>query len=116
MCEIGMAEASQWSETKRVVKRRATCSACGTRLVAGAEYFKHFSVCEGRVCNESICLDCYRDRDEFVAAHDAMIPPPAYFVELLDGCIDEDDEESESTWKPMRARITARYEAARANA
>lgn len=112
MCEIGMEEASVWDETRRVVKRRATCSCCLAELKPGTTYLKHFSICDGHVTNQSICLDCTADRDEFIAAHDALIPPPRYFRELLESCIADGDEESEQKWKPMLERFRAREAAA----
>ena len=108
MCIIELDPCAIWKETERTARKLHRCSTCGTSIGPGQRYTDHFSLQETGPCSEKMCGRCRADRDEFVYAHDGMIPTPSYFLIILEECIAEGDEESEHRWKPMPDAIRNR--------
>ncbi len=114
MCYIDAEPCELWNETKVKARKRHRCSVCQSDINAGVVYLKHFSKFEGEISHGKICPACEADRAMFAAAHDGVSTSPEGFAWLLSDCIADGDEESETKWKPMLARIRARHQSATA--
>lgn len=91
MCSVGeFATCSVFQQNRIVAKRKPQqCDACRRVIPTGATYVRHFSVFEGAVDSEKMCLDCESICDMFAADHDGFRFLPSSMPEILDDCVDE---------------------------
>lgn len=106
MCDIMLDICEVWRETKHTAYKQHRCACCRTPILAGAEYWRHFSIFDHEITSEALCLSCWSDREDFTHAHGELTPTPGAFWQMLLGCIEEDGNESK--WTTMRDNILAR--------
>lgn len=107
MCYIDLDPCEVWVEQFYRAAKPHKCDTCGREIPKGRRYARIFMIFEGEPGTERACLPCFRAGGIFADAHDNMRPTPASLVEMLDQCIDENDE-GVGQWKRMRARIRKR--------
>lgn len=109
MCDMDSGETcSVWNEREIKARKAHRCASCHALVRPGEKYLRHFSVFDGEATDEASCLDCNADRRAFGSAEGHFIPSPGYFVEALQSCISDGDDESDTKWRPMLDRIEAR--------
>ena len=109
MCDIILDTCDVWRETKHKAYKRHRCACCRTPILAGAEYWRHFSIFDNEITSEALCLLCWSDREIFTHAHGELTPTPGAFWNMLLSCIEEDSTDSQ--WITMRDNILARNHA-----
>lgn len=112
MCTIDIGDdcATVFRDQIRRARKEHTCDSCQCTIAPGDKYLSHASLHDGHWSSSKICKDCDEIRDAFARAHD-YFPFPSTLEETLEECIAEGDEESDTVWGPMLARIQARREA-----
>lgn len=107
MCFIDLEPCEVWQEHIYRAAKAHMCGCCGRTIRPGLRYVQIFLVLEGEADTERSCLPCWRANGVFAHAHDGMRCTPSSFVDMLHGCIDE-NEEGVGQWKRMLRRIEAR--------
>lgn len=107
MCDIDLDRCEVWDERHVVARKLHGCDCCNGPILPGERYVRHFSRLDGEITSEKMCAACDSDRTEFATWPGHMQTNPSYFPELIQSCLDEDDE-SEDLWRPMLERIEAR--------
>lgn len=103
-----------WREAKVRARKEHTCSCCRARIAKGEVYLAHTSMYDGYWSRECLCAPCLAARDVFCAdPNHRVIPNPVSFDDILEGCIAEGDEESETKWRPLLEQIRERRGRAR---
>lgn len=106
MCMIDVDESPElWSESEVKARKNHRCDTCLTQIAKGDKYLKHFSIFQGDQSDAKMCWQCYQDRKDFAAAHGGVLAHPDGFIEMLNDCIYEGDDDSDKNWRPMRDRI-----------
>ncbi len=114
MCDIGYDEDawSAFNETHHKARKDHPCACCGGTIAAGDRYLRHFSVQDGTVCAERMCLPCESLKERFGSMHD-FASNPSYMPELFRHCRDEERDEADAAalrGKPNeKAEERARY-------
>lgn len=113
MCDIDLEASDLYSITERKARKTHRCDACRGPIVPGERYEKHFMVQDGTAITEKCCRLCADAMAEFAKAHHGQHSNPAYFVELLSGCIGpHDDDGLSARWTELRDALDARRSAA----
>ena len=115
MCAIDLEPCEVWRETPRMARKDHVCSCCGADIKPGSTYTDHFSIFERAASQAKLCEPCRADRDAFAEAHGGMKPHPSCFVETLEDCIQDGDDDSEARWKPMLTNVQGRGRASERN-
>jgi hypothetical protein len=108
MCYIDLEPCDVWEVTTRKARKPHRCASCSTAIQPGTVYTSIFSMVEGDASREACCPLCDEAAREFSEAHEGMRSNPSYLPTMLEDCIDEGDEESETRWAPMLAAIRHR--------
>lgn len=110
MCVIELEPCEVWTVTK--IKRARLpheCGCCGRTIEPGQGYTGVFSIFEGDRNYEKSCAQCWAAQEAFADAHAGTIGQPSGFTDLLDECMLDGDEETETRWRPMREGIVNKW-------
>lgn len=112
MCEIydDGPSISASSSTWRQARKAHACFCCSKTIAIGDRYRYESWVSDGNPGSQKTCESCHYDINAFGEAHNYW-PVSEDFIGRLEDCIADGDEESETKWKPMLARIQARRSA-----
>lgn len=97
MCDIGYDEDawSAFNETHHKARKDHPCACCGGTIAAGQRYLRHFSVQDGTVCAERMCLPCESLKEKFGSMHE-FASNPSYMPELFQHCAEEERDAADA--------------------
>lgn len=110
MCSLDGYYCDFWRETRRTARKSHKCDCCGVTILPGRKYVVVSSAFEGIASSNKKCLWCDKAISRFAAEPGHMRWMPSGFVEVLEECIDWDDDSSKH-WRPMLQAIQARRSA-----
>lgn len=109
MCDLNDEDVSTIWEVRRVRARKSyRCETCCAPIHAGEAYARIFSLFEGQASDQTVCVPCQDDNEEFGKAH-GYSPNPSAFYSYLSECIRDEGER----WAPMLERLNTRLTAAK---
>lgn len=111
MCAIDLDPCEVWRPEERKARKAHVCGCCGGLIRVGERYVSLFTVFDGEASNEASCLACWADNKEFGKTHSMC--SPSYLREMVDECVGDYRDRSQSEWAPLLARLDARRDAAR---
>jgi len=113
MCSIELEPCEVWEVRSHRARKAHRCDCCQRTIQPGERYNATFSIFEGEVSYERACPECLRAQDQFAIAHHGEYGPtisnPSYFPTMLDDCMMDGDDETDTRWRPMREAIRAQW-------
>lgn len=111
MCDFYADEVADIWRVREVRARKSySCLCCRGSIAVGKQYQYTFTLFDGEVYQERLCLPCARVQKAFGEEH-RYYPGGNELVESLQQCVDEGDDDSKR-WRLMLYRIGARRRAA----
>lgn len=110
MCYIDVDSYSEvWNERVVTARKEHRCDCCQGIIVPGAKYIRHFSIFEGEITSEKLCVDCDGDRQEFSKRHEYWTPSPGATRGLVKECLHaREDFSSMLLWARTLKRMEKR--------
>ena len=95
MCELDFEGDGSYVWSEKLVKAaRVThaCDVCDGSILIGASYMRHFSVYDGNICSENLCMPCYKVMQVFAEAHGVVGVTPSSLEPYLHECAESEGD------------------------
>lgn len=82
-------------------RRPRRCGSCERPIAVGEPYEACAHLYDGEWTSETVCVACADAYSAFLDSHGFAPYSPGWTAQMISECIDNGDEASQSTWRPV---------------